>query len=582
MLLTYKFLTIVGILNYLIRAEVYFYEEELIIHSKKDINNFYINLEAINDLQKHIDGSIKFFKKREKNAAGKDLALTTFNLWLQAEAKLCSKEINQKRRKALELSRDSLPDEIHKHEDKGEKRFKRGFKPLGAFVAYLTDLPSPQSWEKYSSLVDNLREVVLGNMNQTQTISKTIEDITDTTKKLSQDYEEITKKTWTLEGDLNAFKFYLQATHKIRIVCKEGNIVADNVIEEAENINKIRQKARNNLPSELMFPLGEIYSRTRNLSHSHAFPLFRNEEEIEQIYAMSSSITTIDKNVIHAVVSIPLVNFNNKFEFTDIDISEEEIEIIHNLSKLSRQPIDHILCSRLDQLKVLSTSKLNRCLRTQNAKIFFCNERQITNFKHASNRCSRLPESIIVELSSHKILLKTSMKTMKISCNGVDKIENLNKTYNIIKLNPNCKVTTEDFQIEEIRNSMQMKMNAEPFKIIGYYLPTLTNININNLTENNQKLEELVESHKILDNDQKEINKQSLVNHILTKSIEKKVKASRVVTMSLGSISVSISALVCVIGVITMLCKWRKKKNRGLEFEIGTRTKKNREEKQED
>ena len=168
---------------------------------------------------------------------------------------------------------------------------------------------------------------------------------------------------------------------------------------------------------------------------------------------------------------------------------------------------------------------------------------------------------------------------MKISCNGVDKIENLNKTYNIIKINPNCKVITEEFQIEEIRNSMQMKMNAEPFKIIGYYLPTLTNININNLTENNQKLEELVESHKILDNDQKEINKQSIENHILTKAIEKKEKASRVVTMSLGSISVSLSALVCVIGSITMLCKCIKKKNGGLEFELGTRTKKNAEEK---
>ena len=127
-----------------------------------------------------------------------------------------------------------------------------------------------------------------------------------------------------------------------------------------------------------MFPLGEIYQRTRNLSHSHAFPLFRNEEEIKNIYAMSSSITTIDKNIIHAVVSIPLINYNNRFEFTDIDISEEEIEILHNLSKLARQPIDHILCGRLDQLKVLSTSKLNRCLRTHNAKIFFCNERQIT------------------------------------------------------------------------------------------------------------------------------------------------------------------------------------------------------------
>ena len=52
--------------------------------------------------------------------------------------------------------------------------------------------------------------------------------------------------------------------------------------------------------------------------------------------------------------------------------------------------------------------------------------------------------------------------------------------------------------------------------------------------------------------------------------------------MSLGSISMSLSALVCVIGGITMLCKGRKKKIRGLEFEIGPRTKKNMEEKQED
>ena len=61
MLLTYKLLIIVGTLNYVIRAEVFFFDEELIIHSKKDINNFYINLEAINELARHIDGSIGFF-----------------------------------------------------------------------------------------------------------------------------------------------------------------------------------------------------------------------------------------------------------------------------------------------------------------------------------------------------------------------------------------------------------------------------------------------------------------------------------------------------------------------------------------
>ena len=326
---------------------------------------------------------------------------------------------------------------------------------------------------------------------------------------------------------------------------------------------------------------GEIYQRTRNLSHSHAFPLFKNEEEIENIYAMSSSITTIDKNIIHAVVSIPLINYNNRFEFTDIDISEEEIEILHNLEKLARQPIDHILCGRLDHLKVLSTAKLNRCLRTHNAKIFFCNERQITNYKHESNRCSRLPETIIVEISSHKILLKTAMKTLKIICNGVEKLEYLNKTYNIIKLNPNCRVESEEFKMEEACNSMQMKMHAEPFKIIGYHLPTFKNKNGTKLTENNKRIMELEKNHKILDNDQKELNKQSLENNFLTKSIEIRGKNSRVMTLSLGSIAVSLSALICILGGITLVCKWRKKKNRGLEIEIRGRTRKNIEEKQE-
>ena len=87
----------------------------------------------------------------------------------------------------------------------------------------------------------------------------------------------------------------------------------------------------------------------------------------------------------------------------------------------------------------------------------------ILHFKHESNQCSRLPNSIIVELSTHKILLKTSMKTMNIICNGVEKLEYLNKTYNIIKLNPNCKVISEDFRIEETKGQLISKC---PFGVI--------------------------------------------------------------------------------------------------------------------
>ena len=140
---------------------------------------------------------------------------------------------------------------------------------------------------------------------------------------------------------------------------------------------------------------------------------------------------------------------------------------------------------------------------------------------------------------------------------------------------------SEEFKMEEACNSMQMKMHAEPFKIIGYHLPTFKNKNGTKLTENNKRIMELEKNHKILDNDQKELNKQSLENNFLTKSIEIRGKNSRVMTLSLGSIAVSLSALICILGGITLVCKWRKKKNRGLEIEIRGRTRKNIEEKQE-
>ena len=75
---------------------------------------------------------------------------------------------------------------------------------------------------------------------------------------------------------------------------------------------------------------------------------------------------------------------------------------------------------------------------------------------YKSNRCSRLPESIIVELSSHKVLLKTSMKSMNIICNRVDKLVPLNKTYNIVKLNPNCRVITEDCRKQHADENKQI------------------------------------------------------------------------------------------------------------------------------
>ena len=146
----------------LTHSEVFFFEEELIIHSQKDLNNFYTNMESLNELTKHIDKSVNYFNSKIKETVLDNTIEASFSSWLKSEAEQCSSEIKIKIEKALNISLNSLPEDIHLH--KARKRIKRGFKPLGNLISFLTDLPSPHSWERYEYLVDNLKQTVIGDI----------------------------------------------------------------------------------------------------------------------------------------------------------------------------------------------------------------------------------------------------------------------------------------------------------------------------------------------------------------------------------------------------------------------------------
>ena len=82
-------------------------------------------------------------------------------------------------------------------------------------------------------MVSNLKQTVIGNIKQTHSITTAIVDITKTTKQISKDYELLTKKSWNLDKELNQFKYYLQASHKMRVMCHDSHLLADNLLEEA-------------------------------------------------------------------------------------------------------------------------------------------------------------------------------------------------------------------------------------------------------------------------------------------------------------------------------------------------------------
>ena len=117
-------------------AEVYFTSEHLIIYGRKDINNFYINTHSLSQLIAHIDSSIEFYKERGTKAPSGHVD-KTFSSWLQKSAKVCTSKLKLKEANALSLVNDALPDDVN-FSLKTKNRFKRGFKPLGEAIAWVS------------------------------------------------------------------------------------------------------------------------------------------------------------------------------------------------------------------------------------------------------------------------------------------------------------------------------------------------------------------------------------------------------------------------------------------------------------
>ena len=49
---------------------------------------------------------------------------------------------------------------------------------------------------------------------------------------------------WKLEGKYTKLMFYIQGTHKLKLICSEGYLLVENLLEEAEFMEDIRNKVR--------------------------------------------------------------------------------------------------------------------------------------------------------------------------------------------------------------------------------------------------------------------------------------------------------------------------------------------------
>ena len=161
---------------------------------------------------------------------------------------------------------------------------------------------------------------------------------------------------------------------------------------------------------------------------------------------------------------------------------------------------------------------------------------------------------------------------MDITCNEILKQVPINKTYNVIELNPNCRIQTADFSLAEINDKTVMEIHAEPFKTIGYDLEEPSIIDLTKLQAKHEKFHKITvklgKGQKTLRDDQIAIENADKINQERVKSIKEDQKTNKTYTWSLGGTSLGLVGIVTAVGLI-ILCKGCPiQKKKGLDYTV--------------
>ena len=127
---------------------------------------------------------------------------------------------------------------------------------------------------------------------------------------------------------------------------------------------------------------------------------------------------------------------------------------------------------------------------------------------------------------------------MNITRGDIEKSVPLKGTYNIVEINPNCKIVTKDFKIEEIKDRETLEMHAKPFRVISFpklEIPSLDDFK--ELKESHNKLKDLTgkinSSQRKLSEDIKKNKQNNEINQTRVEEINENEETTYVKTWAL-------------------------------------------------
>ena len=520
-----------------VNGQVYFSNAHLTIHSRKNISSIYLNEKNLKLVISNLGLLKKFFKGKAENSTSN----FTPNILLQKQTENCISNLKNDKDQAMKI--------IGKAFTKEHNIVERGIPILGEIIAKLTDQPSPSQWDHETKIISKLEKVVKGELEQEHQIDQTLKHENQAIIEINNELRSIYEK----DKEFRARSFtYFFNMNKIDNICNHGTKIAKILLYEAKEIQEIKEKSRLNLPSENLFPINDVFKKINNLKNEENSPIFKNLHQTEQIYAMTSAVTVVNLGIIHSIMTIPLVDFTYKYTFIPYPIlPKNDLETLQTIKRITQKQTNIMLCSEaLNTLKIISSSDLRRCTNTPTKKLYICKGRQIKQHNY-SESCKRLPKDIVIELEENLIFIKTTEKNFQLECDKLTHEIILNSTYNVVKIEPTCKLIGKDLVVGNYEKEKRADYQSKPFEITSYEMKTP---NLNEFEAKNQnKKDNFPEINKtIIEKDVEKLDLIDKENRNRLEGLEKTIKEH--VTMN-WSVTGGVIALASIGLFVCFLCK---------------------------
>ena len=429
----------------------------------------------------HVLSNLDEAKQKVQKTFNNTISNMDFTVWLNEQVTTCYDDMSKKKAKIKKIYKQIFRNR--------SKKVKRNI--LGDGIAYLTGLSSPSQSLHEREAIENMEKVLKGETKELNVIHHVLNDENDLIQNLKDEVNVIADTELKTNRVIQSMGFYLKTQHQINKICKKSTDYAEKLLDELFIIKDIKDKAKDHLPSEHIYPLDLVFEKVIQNENNEKTPFFTSYEKLEQIFTMPIAITLLNGTKFVSQLRIPLIDHTLEYNVIKPNLNDYELSQLEYARKNSHKSLSTFVCQKSEKtMKILSSSDLSRCLKSYDKTVTICEGRPLKQNIHDYGKpCQSLPKNLIIELDYDRIFVKIEEKEVTIRCGKFDEIINMNSTFSIFKLDPACQLIGKNFILDKVHEKISTDFITNPIEDIKMTLEHLPNpVYSNELNSKFQKI----------------------------------------------------------------------------------------------